>query len=153
MTCIWMFVCAMNFWAVRNGQKCNFRLFRPNLHELGLFHPYFVCKCSFREISMIKMVLLDQSKPISLILKIKKFKNLKFVNCTFVICKNGNQTSIHLILKSNYTSLMFKNIFCEITIKKVIHWGGRGHCPRGNRGIVLILVILNETGTACFKIF
>ena len=31
----------------------------------------FVCKSSFREISMIKMVILDQSKPISLYLKIK----------------------------------------------------------------------------------
>ena len=49
-----------------------FGLFRPNLHELGLFHPYFICKCSFREISIIKMVILDQSKPMSLILKIGK---------------------------------------------------------------------------------
>ena len=38
------------------------------------------------------MVILDQSKPISLYLKIKnrKFKNLKFVNCTFIIHENGN---------------------------------------------------------------
>ena len=48
-----------------------FRLFRPNLPQLGLFHPYFVSKTSFRVISMIKMVILVQSKPISLILKIK----------------------------------------------------------------------------------
>ena len=73
VTFIWMFVCAMNFWAGRNGKKkWNFELFRFNLCELGLFHPYFVCKCSFREISMKKMVILDQSKPIMLILKIKK---------------------------------------------------------------------------------
>ena len=70
------------------------------------------------------MVILDQSKPISLILKIKKFKNLKFVNCRFFILKSGNKTSIQPILKSNSTSFMFNNIFCEMTIKKVIHWGG-----------------------------
>ena len=60
------------FLAARNGKKISFLLFRPNLRELGLFHPYFVCKCSFRKISLIKMVILDQSKPISLILKIEK---------------------------------------------------------------------------------
>ena len=49
------------------SKKLNFGLFRSNLCELRLFHPYFVCKCSFREISMIKMVILDQSKPILLI--------------------------------------------------------------------------------------
>ena len=39
---------------------------------------------------MIKIVILDQSKPISLILKIEKskFKNLKFVNYMFIIHKN-----------------------------------------------------------------
>ena len=42
--------------------------------ELGLFHPSFVCKFSFTEISMINMVILDQSKPILLYLKIKKLK-------------------------------------------------------------------------------
>ena len=44
-------VCVMNFWAARNGKKLNFELFRPNLPQFGLFHPYFVCKCSFKEIS------------------------------------------------------------------------------------------------------
>ena len=48
---------------------------------LGLFHPYFVCKRSFREISMIKMVILDQSKPISLISKIEKSKIQKSEIC------------------------------------------------------------------------
>ena len=43
----------------------------PTCMELRLFHPYFVCKCGFREISMLKMVILDQNKPVSLILKIK----------------------------------------------------------------------------------
>ena len=59
------------FWAARNGEKWSFGLFRPNLPQLGLFHPDFVCKSSFRAISMIKTVILDQSQPISLILKIK----------------------------------------------------------------------------------
>ena len=56
-------LCAMNFWAARNGKKWSVGLFRPNLPQLGLFHPYFVCKSSFRIISMIKMVILDESKP------------------------------------------------------------------------------------------
>ena len=77
VACIWMFVCAMNFWAARNGKKWSYWLFRPNLRELGLFHPYFVCKCSFREILMIIIVILDQNKPIWLILKIQKSKILK----------------------------------------------------------------------------
>ena len=66
---------------------------------------------------MIKIVILDQSKP-----DIKK-KNQKFVNCMFIIHKNGNKTSILSILKSNSTSFMFNNIFCEMKIKKVIHCG------------------------------
>ena len=118
-----VFECLYVRWilAARNGKKLSFRLLRPNLPQLGLFHPYFVCKYSFREISMIKMVILDQSKPISLILKIK------FLNCTFLIHKNGNKTSIQPILKSNSTSFMFNNIFCEMNIKKVIHcWGNGG---------------------------
>ena len=44
-------------------------IFQANLPQLGLFRPYFVGKSSFRAISMIKMVILDQSKPISLLLK------------------------------------------------------------------------------------
>ena len=60
----------------------------PTCVSLGYFIEYFVCKCSFREISMIKMVILDQCKPISLYLNIKKFKKLKFVNYTFIIRKN-----------------------------------------------------------------
>ena len=49
--------------------------------KFGLFHPYFVFKFSFREISIIKMVILYQSKPISLIFKIQKSKILKFKTC------------------------------------------------------------------------
>ena len=110
-------VCVWNkFLAARYGKKLSFVLFRPKLLGLGLFHLYFVCKCSFREISMIKMVILDQNKQISLILKIEKSKNSKFVNYTFIIHKNGNKTSIQPILRSNSTSFMFNNIFCEINI-------------------------------------
>ena len=69
VTYIWMFVYAMNFELPEIAKKWSFGLFSPNLPQLGLFHPYFVCKSSFRLISMIKMVILDQSKPISLILK------------------------------------------------------------------------------------
>ena len=58
------------FLTARNGKKLSFRLFRPNLRELGLFHPYFVCKCGVREISII-MVIFDQNKPILKILKIQ----------------------------------------------------------------------------------
>ena len=72
------------------------------------------------------MVILDQSKPISLILKNKKFKNPKFVNYMFIIHKNRNKTSIQPILKSHSTSSIFNNIFCEMKGKKVIHWGGLG---------------------------
>ena len=74
VTCIWMFVHAMNFELPEMAQKWNFGFFRHNLPQLGLFHPYFVSKSSFGEISMIKMVILEQSKPISLYLKIKKSK-------------------------------------------------------------------------------
>ena len=74
------------FLSSRNGKKLNLGFFRPNLCELGIFHPYFVCKCSFREISRIKMVILDHSKPISLILKIEKSKisNLEIVGFLFI---------------------------------------------------------------------
>ena len=57
--------------------------------------------------------------------KNKKLKNKKFVNCTFIIRKNGNKTSIQpTSLKSNYTAFMFNKNFCEMKGKKVIHWGG-----------------------------
>ena len=102
---------------------------------MRLFHPYFVCKYSFREISMIKMVIFDESKPISLILEIIKFKIQKSEICNymFITHKNKNKTSIQPILKSNSTSFMFNNLFSEINIKKVIHWGG----GRENGGTIL----------------
>ena len=82
-----MFVYAMNFELPEMAKNLSFGLFRPNLPQLGLFHSYFVCKSSFRVISMIKIVIWDQSKPISLIFE---KKNQKFVNFTFIIHKNGN---------------------------------------------------------------
>ena len=53
---------------------------------------------------MIKMVFWDQSKP----------------------HKNGNNTSIQPLLKSNSTSFIFNNIFCEMN---GIHWGEWGTHP------------------------
>ena len=70
------------------------------------------------------MVIFDQSKPISLYLKIKKLNNPKFINCTFIIQKNGNKTSIQPILKSNSTSFMFNKKFCEVKGKKSYPLGG-----------------------------
>ena len=74
VTCIWMFVYAINFELPEMAKKLSFGFFRPNLPQLGLFHPYFVSKSSFRVIPMIKIVILEQSKPISLYLKRKKLK-------------------------------------------------------------------------------
>ena len=65
---------AINFELPEMAKKWRFGLFRPNMPQLGLFHPYFVCKSSFRVISRIQIVMLDQSKPILLILKNKKPK-------------------------------------------------------------------------------
>ena len=67
----------MNFELPEMVKKWSFILFRHNPPQLGLFHPYFVFKNSFIVISMIKIVILDQSKPISLILKNKKSKICK----------------------------------------------------------------------------
>ena len=81
VTCIWIFVCALNFWAARNVKRWSFWFLRPNLPQLGLFHPYFVCKCCFTAISITKIVIWDQSKPISLYFKIKKLKIRKSEMC------------------------------------------------------------------------
>ena len=140
VTCVWMFVCAMNFWAARNGKKLNFGLFRPNLRELGLFHPYFVCKYSFREISMIKIVILDQSKPISLILKIEKIKIKKSkickLNVYYIIHTNGNKTSIQPILYRILHLLCSIRFFVRWISKSYPHW--EGGLPRVNEEAVLI---------------
>ena len=75
---------------------------------------------------MIKIVILDQSKPISLYLKIKNSKIFFFINFKFIIHKNGNKTSIQPFLKSNSTFFMFNKKICEMKGKKVIHRGGLG---------------------------
>ena len=77
----------MNFWIVQSQPA-----------SVRVISSYFVWKSSFRVISMTKMVIFDQTKPISLYLKCKKFKHPKFVNCTFIIDKNGNKISIQPIL-------------------------------------------------------
>ena len=74
VTCIWIFGYAISFEQPEMAKKWSFILFMSKLPQLWLFHPYFVCKSSFRLISMIKMLILDQSKLISLISKIQKSK-------------------------------------------------------------------------------
>ena len=114
----------LNFWAARKDKKWSFALFRPNLCEFRIFHPYFICKYNFREVSMLKMVILDLSEPILLYLK-KKSKIQKSEICKLHVYyseKNANKTRIQPILKSNSTSFIFNNIFCEMKGKKVIHW-------------------------------
>ena len=106
VSCIW--VCD-EFFCCQNGKKWSFWHHTPNLRESCFFHPYFVCKFSFRIISMMKMIILDKNKPIWLILKIQKFKNPEIVNYTFIIHKNGNKTSIQHILKLNSTSFVLNN--------------------------------------------
>ena len=59
-----MFVYAMNFELPEMAKKLSFGLFRPNLPQLGLSHPYFVSKSNIRVISIIKIVILDQTKKI-----------------------------------------------------------------------------------------
>ena len=77
MTCIWMFVYAINFELPEMAKKWSFRLFRPNLPQLVLFHRYFLCKSNFRVILMIKIAIFDQSKQISLY--IQKIVRLLFI--------------------------------------------------------------------------
>ena len=62
------------FWAARNGKKVKFGTFQAQPTSVRVISYIFVCKKFFRVISMIKMVILDQSKPISLYLKIQKSK-------------------------------------------------------------------------------
>ena len=82
------------------------------------------------------MVILDKSKPISLILKIKLLKIQKSEICTLHIYYSLklklDRYTTHSKIES--TSFMFNNIFCEMKGKKVIDWGG----PGGNWGTVLI---------------
>ena len=66
-----MFVYAMIFELPEMAKTEILNFSVPTCVSLGYFIQYFVGKCSFREISIIKMLILDQSKPISLYLKIK----------------------------------------------------------------------------------
>ena len=50
VACISMLGCAMKFKLPEMEKNDFFLLFMPHLRELVLFHPYFVCKCSIREI-------------------------------------------------------------------------------------------------------
>ena len=62
---IYLNVCVCDkFWAARNGKKIKFWTFQAQPAS-RLFHLYFVSKTNLRIISMIKMIILDQSKPIS----------------------------------------------------------------------------------------
>ena len=114
-------VCVSDKFELPKMAKNEVSDFSPNLSQLGLFYPYFVCKCSFIEIPIIIIIILKQNKQIWLILKTKKSKiqNLKFVNCTFFIHKNGNNTSKQPIIKLNFTYCMFNINFCGMNMKKV----------------------------------
>ena len=72
------------FRATRNSTKVKFWTFQAQPAS-GLFHPYFVCESSFTVSSMIKMVILDQIKPISLYLKIKKLEIQKSEICKLYV--------------------------------------------------------------------
>ena len=59
------------FLSCQKWQKMKFWTFQAQpASVIGLFHPYFVCKCTFRKISKIKIIILDQSTP-----KIANFEN------------------------------------------------------------------------------
>ena len=68
---------SMNFWAARNAKSEILDFSGPTCKSQSYFIQCFVCKCSFREISIIKMIILDQSKPILLIFNNKKSKICK----------------------------------------------------------------------------
>ena len=71
-----MFVSAMIFELPEMAKNEILDFSGPTCVSYRYFIQYFVCKCSFRKISMMKMVILDQSKPKSLYLKILKIQNL-----------------------------------------------------------------------------
>ena len=79
-----IFECLYMRWILscQKTKKWSFGLFRPNLPQLGLFHPYFVSKNCFRVISMIKIAILDHCKAISLIFEKIKSKFQKSKICT-----------------------------------------------------------------------
>ena len=75
-----MFVYVINF-ELPEGKKVKFWTFQSQ-HASGLFHPYFISKSCFGVISMTKIVILDQSKAISLIFEKMKPKFQKSKICT-----------------------------------------------------------------------
>ena len=113
----------MNFELPEMAKNWSFGLFRPNLPLFGLFHPYFVWKSSFRVISMIQMVILDQSKPILLIFGKKKFYIARLL---FV------KTEIRQVYNPFYNRIL--HLLCSIIffgrwrVKKLSTGGGPGAC-------------------------
>ena len=84
-----MFVYAMNFELPEMAKKSSFGLFKPNLLQLGLFHPYFVSKTNLRVISTIKMLIFG-SKYANManfknkIIENSKIQNLHIVRLLFI---------------------------------------------------------------------
>ena len=63
--CVWD-----DFWAPRNGKKVKFWTFQAQPASVRVISSiFFYIKSSFRVISKIKMVILNQNKPILLYLK------------------------------------------------------------------------------------
>ena len=71
VSCIWMFLYAIIFELPEMAKIEILDFSGPTCVSSGYFLQYFICKCSFREISMKKCLILDQSKSILLYLKIK----------------------------------------------------------------------------------
>ena len=82
VTYICMFVYAMNFELPEIAKKWSFWTFQAQPASVRVISSIFLSKTCFRVISMIKMVILVQSKPISLIMKIKQLKIRKSEICT-----------------------------------------------------------------------
>ena len=90
---------------------------------------------------MIKIVILDQSKPIYRYGKIKNSKIQNLLIACLLFIKTVNKTSIEPILKSNSTSFMINKKICKIKGKKVIHWGWPGGIGEPSK-LLLVSVIL-----------
>ena len=118
-----VFECLLSdeFWAARNGKRLSFWLFRKNLRKLVLFHSYFVCKCSFIEITILIIIIFENSK-------IQNFKiaRLLFIKTEIIQVYNPFQKQILQILCSII-------IIVRWILKKLPKRDGRG-----KRGTVLI---------------
>ena len=109
VTYIWMFVYSTNFELPEMSKKWTLDFSGPNLHASGLFHPNFVCKSSFRVISMIKMVISDQSKPIYHFwkkIKILKIQNLYIAHLLFI------KTEIRQVYNPHWNQIL--HLLCSI---------------------------------------